>query len=736
MVTQEEPRETHSLSQGEKAGRTVRKNQKKYLLYILPFFILLVAVLTFIFIPRIKTNKIKIKKDSNLNVLLVTLDTTRADRIGVYGYEKAKTPNLDSLALEGVRFANTYCQVPLTLPSHVSLLTGTYPIYHHVHNNGFYYLGEGHLTLAEILKKEGYKTAAFVSSFTVDSRFGIDQGFDIYEDKLAEDEMIKTFRSERKAEKVYEPFSRWLDKNYEEKFFCWVHFYDPHMPYNPPSPFKEEFSDVPYDGEIAYMDFYLGKTIDQLRERNILDKTLVICVGDHGEAFGEKGEVDHGLFLYNPTMKVPLIFYAENNLPPGLVVDSSVRLIDILPSVLDMLKLKIPEEVQGVSLLPYMEGRKKENLSTYMESVYPRENYGWSELVGLIDREWKYIQAPRSELYNLMQDPGEENNLFEKEKEVALRMKEALNRMVENYSSDIEAIKKQLTLDEQERLRSLGYLGGPSSGSKPGKPLPDPKDRMDEFRLLYQAKMLEYEEKYQEAADIFQEVLRINPDLEWNYINLALIYTRMRNLDEGIRLLEQGLRRIPDSLVLLSRLAHFYMRVGRFKEAFQTSQAVLKVDPQYLDALVISGWVKDIQGEWQESSDYFKKALEIEPENKLIRIKYAYSLGAIGRGEEAVKIYNQLKEEYPDDYRVYSDLGIVYNSLGRYEMAMENLRRAVELNPSPETYLNYAAILERTGNLQEAIRYLRLYIENTPEKDTPRKRQAQQALAEWERRLK
>ncbi|MBM3284805.1 MAG: sulfatase, partial [Candidatus Aminicenantes bacterium] len=243
----------------------------------------------------------RIKKDSSLNVLLVTLDTTRADRLGCYGYEKAKTPNLDFLAAKGVRFQNAYCQVPLTTPSHCSILTGTYPLYHQVRNNGSYALSAEITTLAEVLKGRDFQTAAFVSSFTVDSRFGLDQGFDVYDDTFVAGQTFKALNSERKAEAVFAAFSRWVEKGIAQPFFCWVHFFDPHLPYDPPPPFNEEFADDLYDGEIAYMDYYLGKTVALLRERNLLSRTLVILAGDHGEAFGEKVEAGHGVFLYDET---------------------------------------------------------------------------------------------------------------------------------------------------------------------------------------------------------------------------------------------------------------------------------------------------------------------------------------------------------------------------------------------------------------------------------------------------
>jgi arylsulfatase A-like enzyme/predicted Zn-dependent protease len=680
--------------------------------------------------------KNKVKRESNLNVLLVTLDTTRADHIGIYGYGKAKTTTIDSLALKGVKFSNAYCPVPMTLPSHCSIMTGTYPLYHKVHNNGTYHLNKEIVTLAQRLKEKGYKTSAFVSSFNVDSRFGVDKGFDVYDDKFGEDEMIKTFRSERSAGDTAASFIRCLEGASNEKFFSWVHLYDPHLPYHPPSPFKEEFAGIPYDGEIAYMDFSLGKIIEKLKEKGLLDKTLIVIAGDHGEALGEKEEVDHGVFIYDVTMRIPLIFYAPQNLPQGLVVDSRVRLIDIMPSVLDMLKMPVNKEVQGESLLPYIEGKKKDNLTCYLESYYPLETYGWSELVGLIDGDWKYIQAPRSELYNLKVDKGEETNLFPKEAKTASALKQRLKELIDNYSSKLALSRRKMSQEEEERLRSLGYVGADASVRVSKGPLADPKDMMGEFRILYQAVQSEWDGKMAEAEKYYREILRLMPDVAWRYLDLAIFLSRVNRLPEAIEVLKQGLTRLPDSFVLLSRLAHFYMRVGKYQESFDMSQAALRIDPQYFDALVIAGSIQDIRGKWEESTKYYKKALEIEPENKMIRLKYAYALGALGRQEEAVAIDEALKKESPKDYRIYQDLGVIYTSLGKLDQAEENLKKSVELNPSPETYLNYAVILERAGKLPEAINYLKLYIEKTPEGETPRKTNARKALAEWERRLR
>jgi len=676
----------------------------------------------------------KIKKDSNSNVLLVTLDTTRADRLGCYGYPRAKTRNLDSLAAKGVRFQNVYCQAPLTTPSHCSILTGTYPLYHQVRNNGSYALSSEMVTLAEVLNNQGFATAAFVSSFTVDSRFGLDQGFTVYDDNFAAGQAFKALNSERKADKVFESFARWLNKTPSQPFFCWVHFFDPHLPYNPPAPFNEDFADSLYDGEIAYMDKYVGRIIDALRAKDFLPRTLVVLAGDHGEAFGEKIEAGHGVFLYDGTMKVPLIFYAENRLPAGRVIKPRVRLIDIMPSILDMLNIPVPEKVQGTSLLPFMSGKKKDDLSSYIETYFPRENYGWSELVGLVDGDWKYIRAPKEELYNLKADPEEIKNVMSTDNNVAIEKRAKLEDAIAKYSSGIKSEKKELTSEEKEKLRSLGYLS--QTTGAPQGPLPDPKDMAEELRMNQQAEIHEFEENYAEAAKVYEKILSLRPDNPTNYVNLALMRAKMNQFDEAIRVLEQGVARIPGSEVLLSRLAHTHMVTGRLKKALDAWQAVLVINPRYFDALLSSGWLLDIMGRKEEARGFYEKALEVEGENKFLRKNYAMNLATTGKMKDAIEVYERLKEDYPDDYEVFQDLGIAYGYAGDLSRSIENLKKAISLHPTPLAYSNLAVASRKVGSIQEAIYYLKLYLGNPEGESEESIKRAQQELVNLERLLK
>lgn len=675
-----------------------------------------------------------ITKNSDLNVLLITLDTTRADRLGCYGYSKAETPNLDFLALNGVRFANAYCQVPLTLPSHSSILTGTYPTYHNVHNNGTYSLALDQVTLAEVLQSKNFQTAAFAASFSVDSRFGLDQGFDLYDDNFQEGSPFKAVNSERKAGDVYSRFSSWLDDHGSQQFFGWIHFFDPHLPYNPPDSYGKEFADSPYDGEIAYMDSYVGAVLEKLKEKNILGKTLIIIAGDHGEGLGDKVETGHGIFLYDMVMRVPLIFYAENLLPGGKVISSRVRLIDIMPSVLDLLKIEGSYPYQGISLIPVIEGKENGDLDTYIETYYPRENYGWSELTGLISGNWKYIHAPKGELYDLKSDPSERKNLFQSNKKTASDMKNRLDVLVKSSSVSPGMGKRTLNQEELARLRSLGYVGL-TEGENLG-PFADPKDKVDELRMIQQALSYEFLGDFQEAARLYEKMLVLRPNSSSSYINLALIQARLNNFNKTIQILKQGIDKIPDSQVLLARLGHTYLVTGRLNEAISTMQKVLALNPEHVDALTVSAVVSDSLGKKEEARVYYEKALATEPENKYLRMSYALNLATGGDIPESIRVYSGLIRDYPDEYILYQYLGIAYGVLGDNNNAIKNLELGINIQPTPAAYYNLAVALKETGKAIEAIRALELYLENPKGEDEESIRSVRMELQNLKKTLK
>ncbi|UCE40867.1 MAG: sulfatase-like hydrolase/transferase [Candidatus Aminicenantes bacterium] len=710
------------------------KKSKNLKVFLFASLFIIAAAVVFIVLFVLSPRQEQILRNSGLNVLLITLDTTRADRLGSYGYAQANTPNLDFLAANGVRFANAYCQVPLTFPSHCSILTGTTPLYHQVRNNGTYYLAPELQTLAEALKALDMETAAFVSSFTVDSRFGLDQGFDVYEDQFAPGQAFKALNSEKRAADVFAPFAGWLDENRAAHFFAWVHFFDPHIPYDPPSPYREQFPGEPYDGEIAYMDSFIGLMLEKMREYAILDKTLIVVAGDHGEAFGEKQERGHGIFIYEGSMKVPLIFYVGESLPQGRVIEARVRLIDIMPSILDLLDAPPVENVQGISLLPYMSGNENQDLPAYVESFFPRENYGWSELVGLIDGPWKYVKAPREELYNLEQDPLEETNLIQRERRVVQEKKEKLAEIIEKSTSPLVTEKRAMSDEEIQRLRSLGYIS--FAGGTPKGDLPDPKDRIEEMLMIQEAESYELGQRFQDAEAIYEKLLALRPDVPTSYVNVALMKARSEKMDEAIQILEQGVERMPDSEVLLSRLGHTYMVAGRVKKALDTFDRILKTNPRYFDALMATAWMLDLIGQKEDAQGYYRKTLEVEPENKFARKNYALSLATSGKLNPAIEIYSRLIEDYPDDHEIRKELGIAYGAAGEISRSIEQLEKAVSLHPDPLAYLNLAVAMRKVGKLEDAIRYLKLYLENSEGESEERIAQARAELQALERSLK
>lgn len=676
------------------------KPQKKFWILALAGLCAIIAGSLVVF--RVLRPPAGLKKDPDLNVLIITLDATRADRLGCYGYPKAGTPNLDALAAGGVRFENAVCQVPLTGPSHCSLFTGVYPFVHRVHDDGNGVLSPEIQTLAETLKAAGRTTAAFVSSFSLDSRFGLGRGFDVFDDNLSSGQPFKSLNAERRADEVFAPFARWLDEHKAERFFAWIHFFDPNVPYDPPSPYKERFVSDLYDGEIAFVDENVGKIVGKLRDDGLLQRTLVIIAGDHGEAFGEKEETGHGVFIYEPTMRVPLILYAENCLPSGRVVRSRVRLIDIPSSVLDLLDLPGLKDSQGTSLLPYAWGKRKDALDSYMETYFPRDNYGWSELVGLQRAEWKYIRAPREELYDLKEDPKEEKNLAGTKPDVVRDLSTGLDKLV------------------------LEFPRTPSA-------LPDPKDQTYELRLIRQAEEYETAGNLPEAAAARQRILAMSPEAASSYVSLARIQERMMKFDDVVRTLEQGLARVPDSEVLLLGLGKTFMATGRVKKALEAFDRVLKTNPRSFDALLASGLMLDAIGQKADAMTYYRNALEVEPENRLGRMGYAQGFAAAGRFGDAIQIYETLSHDYPNDPAVLQDLGIAYSYAGNVSRSIECLMKAISLQPTPVAYFNLARNMVKQGKIGEAVRYLRLYLDNPEGESEQNVAQARAELQKLER---
>ena len=429
-------------------------------------------------------------KQSELNVVVITLDTTRADRLGAYGY-RVQTPNLDGLAREGVLFEQTESVTPLTLPAHGSLFTGRFPPSHGVRGNGGFFSDADHTTLAEVLKERGFQTGGFVGAYVLDSTWGLDQGFDTYLDGF--DAPTFKWRShghlQRRADEVIDSALAWLDHAASSRFFAWLHFYDPHAPYEPPEPYATMHADEPYVGEIGFVDAQIGRVLAFLGQRDLVDRTIVVAVGDHGESLGEHGERTHGFFIYESAMRVPFIVRAPFGKMRGRRVSDIVRTVDVMPTVLDMLGMPSPPGIEGTSLVPLMTGAVRElGLDAYAETLYPLHRFGWSDLRMLRSGRFKLIAAPRPELYDLAVDPREQLNLYDQQRALGQRLATRLRQMEERFASRaIPGAAAEPTADQLARLATLGYVGRAvtgASGADNREGRADPKDQIDLYNSM------------------------------------------------------------------------------------------------------------------------------------------------------------------------------------------------------------------------------------------------------------
>lgn len=613
------------------------------------------------------------------NIVLITLDTTRADRMGFLGSKLGLTPNLDALAKEAVSFPHAYSHVPLTPPSHATILTSTYPQFNHLQ-----YMGEP-LTkdlpyIPEILRRRGYRTGAFVGSMILDPKnitaFGFERGFDVYNagfHKRKKDE--DRYQSvERRAVDVVDRATNWLSKKPAGPFFLWVHCYDPHGPYDPPEPFKSRFQD-PYDGEIAYTDSAMGKLFSTLRSRNLFDNTLIVITADHGEAFGEHGERHHGVFLYDETIHVPLLVKMPKQLSAGVTVDTRARLVDIAPTMLQVADLPIPAAMQGsslVSLIKHSEEPTKAKDSdrpAYSETIYSHRAFGWSVLTTWRTGKYLYVQAPKRELYDESSDPQALKNIETTGKAVADTLSGQLNEFRQKTSAASTSSSK-LDPEQAENLRALGYL--PSTikgGSTADEDGPDPKDHIEIANLLTEALFDSQEERYEDAVPKLEKVLAQEPNTSLAYLELGRAYLRLEQPQKAVPLLRTAVEKLPDDVTANYELGkalfetkdfdgaapqfeialkhnpnsaelHFYLAVvyernQRLPDALKEFQETIKLKPDHFRANLLLGRLYGMQNEFAKALPYLKQAAHIDPTSVEAHMFLANVYGALGQTENA-----------------------------------------------------------------------------------------------------
>jgi arylsulfatase A-like enzyme/Tfp pilus assembly protein PilF len=625
------------------------------------------------------------------NVVLVTIDTLRADHVGCYGYTRIKTPNIDGLAADGTRFERAFAVVPVTLPSHSSMLTGTYPMRSGMHDFSANKLSATQPTMASVLNQAGYTTGAVIASAVLDSRFGLNQGFDFYYDhfnfsRLNEanlDEM------ERPGNLVADVALDWLGKNSQKKFFLWMHLYDPHFPYNPPEPYKHEYATQPYDGEIAFADEQVGRLVRYLKEKGMYPNTVIVLAGDHGESLGEHGEKTHGFFIYNATMHVPLIIRVPGG-TAGRTAADPVSLVDIMPTALGAVGVPVPAEVEGKSLLAQVRGGDGEtserDRSVYGETFLPRIHFNWSELRGSENTKYHFIDAPKPELYDLAKDPAELHNLLGEKKAVADEMRAKLVAMIREYSAGKELAEKTgLDPALMERLKALGYAAF-SGGSDPtisSRDLPDPKDRITTYELFSDAMAASQHGRYVESNEKLKGVVRTDPNSVPAHYLEGLNYYRMKMYPEAAAEFEKTVELSPEYALAFFNLGMAQAHGGQYDAAIVTLQRALQLDGTNFEAAFNLGVAFIQKRDLEQAAGAFQKSVEVYPEFARGRRALGETLLYQGKVDEAVAELRRAVELAPDEPQMHESLAKALEAKGLSAEAAEEKRRA-EKQPAPQ----------------------------------------------------
>ena len=622
------------------------------------------------------------------NVLLITLDTTRADHLSCYHPGRAKTPHLDALAARGVRFAHATAQVPLTLPSHACIMTGAYPPVHGLRDMGGFVLNPSHPTIASLAHAAGFATAAFVGSRAVATQFGLSQGFDTYDDDMGpqtEEGKLPGVFAERRASVVTDHALDWLKQNGQRKFFLWAHYYDPHAPYDPPEPYKRQYAKSPYDGEIAYMDEQVGRLLDGLDQMGLASRTLIIAMADHGESLGEHGEAAHGIFLYDATLHIPLLI-AGPDVPQGKVIEDQVRSIDIHPTAMEFLHLAPSPEAQGVSLWPLLrQGTHVRSGYSYGETLYPRTYMGWSELRAMRTAGWKYILAPHPELYDLRRDPGELKNLIAQHPGDADQFQKLIWKIAgtQGRAENLTTVP----LDEKTRreLESLGYVGG--SGSREiqlGSDAADPKDRIPVLELTQRAEAFLDAGDNARAAQTMEQAVRLDPGNPRARIELGAAFERAGQFDHAVKAYEDGIKLHMLTETFYARLGKLYLRLHKLDKALDAMTQARQTDPTNLDNLRNLG------------------TAELQ----------------LGRVDEAERAFKAIVLQNGNFSGAYNGLGLVAIQRGDADAARHDFEKAIELNSAEvEPLLNLGVLYDKAGDKTEALRYYQQFLAKASAKD-------------------
>ena len=655
------------------------------------------------------------ERTADQNVLLVTIDTLRADALGSYG-GPAATPNLDRLAAAGARFEFAHAHAVVTLPSHASILTGLYPFEHGLHDNAGYRLPDDRPTLAAMLRARGFATGAFVAAFPLDSQFGLDAGFDVYDDRFGHAEGPSDFTiAERPAEAVVAAARAWIESQ-RGLWFAWVHLFDPHAAYRPPPPFAARYAGSPYHGEVAYADHALGPLLAAAAEDGGRP-TFVVVTADHGEALGEHGERTHGLFAYEATLRVPLIFAqlgraAAGRSGDGVVAAEPARHVDIVPSVLDALSLPAPPALPGRSLLdPAPAGAENEPLS-YFEALSASLNRGWAPLRGVLAGRDKYIDLPLPELYHLEADPAESDNLVAERAGRAQELARLLKDLPAPNPLDRRVAESAPVV---ARLQSLGYLRGSAPAKESYSAADDPKRLAQVDAAIHRGVDLFQRGRAREAIAVYREVIAEHPELELARRHLAFLHWSLGDVDAAIATLARAREAGIANPGVAGQLGIYLAESGRAEEAVPLLEALVAGDRPPLDPLNALGIAYARRGDDNQALATFERLLRLDPDSAMA----LENIGAVHvrRGDRAAaaRAFERAVALAPRSSRAHAGLGVVQLQGGDRPAALASWTRAVELDPANfDALFNLATELLNAGDLAAARPYVEQFVRTAP----------------------
>lgn len=667
------------------------------------------------------------------HVILISMDTTRADHLSCYGFDKKTTPNIDKFAKDSVLFEQCITPIPYTLPAHSCMMTGTNPVYHGVHDNTSYTLSSENITLAERFQDNAYTAGAIVSTYVLNNKFGMSQGFDTYDDEFRNPKEV-FYETERLGDETSQVAIEWLEQHKDENFFLFLHYYDPHDPYRPPQPFASQFADDLYSGEIAFTDFCVKKVFDKLKELKLYDDSLIIIVGDHGEGLGDHGEQQHGYYIYQSSIHVPMIVHFPGGKYKNKRVDKTVGLIDLAPTICRWTGTELLNEYVGKDLTEYLEASPEERF-LYSESLAPTQ-YGCSSLLGLVGNDWKYIQSSAPEMYNIQKEPEELVNCIENETKRARLFQEELKLLLTEQvrKTDIQS-STELDPESRKKLESLGYVSGGkiSEDFEFDISKDNPRDWLEVHEKLskYQGQMKMG--LYAEAEQVCLEILDAKPSYIMGYYYLADAQYKLKKYSEAILTAQEFLIKAEE------------------QSSSDSTNDTLRVTSEFISAgHQVIGMSYYESREYDKAIEELNIALNIADENKFAVIynNLGTAYMAQRKIDLALQFFEKTLEINPEFENAYYNLGLIYTYLKDLDKALSFYKKAVELNPeygeAKQKYEETSQKIVLKAKMESAIKDLQSELKKTPQNTDVLDKlgglhqmlgENSEAIAYWERSL-